>query len=212
MRGFCVCLLLALSSRAQPLSIGVKGAMLPIGDLVGYWGRSESRPYLVGPFVEVRLPHRLAFECDALYHRFGYSSTTSDILGGVNTERVRANSWTFPILGKYRFSLHGIRPYALLGYAPRRTTGTYADSGYWRDYTGAPTLVRFSGSVSYDTGHALVTGGGIETGAGRLRLSPEVRYLRWKDPLFTEYGSHGVYLSAPQNEVQLVLGIAWSGR
>jgi hypothetical protein len=79
--------------------------------------KDESRPYLVGPSVEYRLPAGLAIEVDALYQRigntvsFGYGpgvilagsgySMLSPILPFISRER--GNSWEFPLLGKYYF-------------------------------------------------------------------------------------------------------------
>ena len=205
-----ILLFLSLSAFSQPLTIGVKGGLRVTSDIEGI-GASESQPYLVGPMIEARW-RRFAFEFDALYSRVGYSSTFGSFYG-TSTQRVRANSWEFPLLAKYRVALHGLRLYPLVGYAPRHVSGTYIDTGYSVDFnTGLRSPFRFSGSTGYDTGHALVAGGGLDFAAGHIHITPEVRYLRWKDPLFTNYGSQGYYLSVPQNEVQILLGIGWGGR
>ena len=55
------------AAMAQPFSIGVKGG-IPLNDgTVG--GKDESRPYVIGPSAEVRLPAGFAIEVDALYRR-----------------------------------------------------------------------------------------------------------------------------------------------
>ena len=101
----------------QQFAIGVKGGARLTSQFEGF-GVSESRPYLIGPMVAVGLPHGFGVELDALYSRFGYSSTGTDILGGSYFNRARANQWQFPILLKRRLPIPLARPYALVGYVP----------------------------------------------------------------------------------------------
>jgi len=180
---------------------------------IGGTGASESKPYLVGPMAEVRLPWHFAFEADALYSRFGFSSTTSDFLSEIATQRGRANSWQFPLLAKYRLRIFRVRPYALLGYVPRHGSGKI-------DYAGrSSTTLSSSGPfVPYAfsdaleiSDHAWVAGGGVQLRAGPFRITPEVRYLRWNDSPYS-FNSHGYYLVVPQNEMQVLLGIGWGGK
>jgi hypothetical protein len=208
---FIAILFLSAACLAQSLTVGVKGALRATPGMEGY-PSSESKIYLAGPMVEVGLPYHFAFEADALYNRYGYSSTTSGLLGEVDITRVRANSWQFPLLAKYSFAEHGIRPYALLGYAPQHTGGgSTIDSGFNVNFlTGARAPYYFSFHPSYKTDHALVVGGGVQLKAGRLRVTPEVRFLRWQHPLDSYEGSRGYYLLVPQNEVQILVGLGWN--
>jgi hypothetical protein len=161
--------------------------------------------------VQLKLPLGFAVEVDALYNRFGYSSTTIDILGGHSIDRVRANSWQFPILLRHRLPLPLARPYVTAGYAAQYTaTATHRVTGATADYySGFFTPFSTSYTENYATNNGLVAGGGLELGAGHWRVAPEVRYIRWKDPLFSYYGSRGYFVAVPQNEVQLLIGVTW---
>jgi hypothetical protein len=160
--------------------------------------------------VEVSLPHGFGVELDALYSRFGYTSTSSDFLGGSYFSRARANQWQFPIVLKRRLPIPLVRPYALVGYAPLYTSGSVINSGVqvspYGDRTAIPATTY---PADYGFDHGLVAGGGMEFGGSHLRIAPEFRYIRWKNPLFSDYGSRGFYIQSPQNEVQLLLGITW---
>src|SRR3954447_590003 len=93
---------LCLPLLAQgPVSIGVKGGASIPDDVSGFGVSSESRPYIIGPMVEFRLPLRLSIEVDALYSRLGYRYSVGSI-GGFSTSRARANSWELPLLLKFR--------------------------------------------------------------------------------------------------------------
>lgn len=93
-------LFLSLPSFSQSITIGVKGGIRATNDVEGS-GTSESKRYLVGPAVEVKLPFRLALEVDALYSRFGLRTSQGGFFGFTDQSQ-RASSWEFPILAKYR--------------------------------------------------------------------------------------------------------------
>jgi len=212
-------LLLAAAAFAQPVTIGVRaGARL--NSEIESGGNSESKAYLAGPMVELRLPHRFALEADALYSRFGYSSTarfsvvrdpfTHQPLNNVVTERARANSWEFPLVLKYRLAAPF---YVLAGYAPRHIGGTYEVSGYAETSSaGQAVPISGSGTASYSTNHAFVLGAGVAWRAGPVRVEPEVRYLRSKNALGTLSGDAAFHVLGSRNEVQILVGIGWGGR
>src|SRR5580698_8530998 len=83
----------------------------------------ESRFYDVGASVELGLPHNLAVEVDAIYHRQGYLGGTGGIFGSI-TESERANSLEFPILLKYKFPF---KAFVEAGVAPRAIFGHLTD-------------------------------------------------------------------------------------
>jgi hypothetical protein len=202
-------LILSAAAPAQLLTLGVRGALRATNDVEGF-ATSESKIYSVGPNIEVGLPHRFSFEFDALYNRFGYSYASTDILGEANIGRSRANSWEFPLLMKYRLTGGAIAPYVLAGYAPRTMSGTVVYTGFSFTSLGGPAApYRFSQNQPCGVSHGLVAGGGIRVPAGRLRITPEVRYLRWKDSPYDEEGSRGFYIFVPQNEVQILVGVGW---
>ena len=81
----------SVPAGAQFLSVGLK-AGVPLNDAFsndGFPG-SDTKRYIIGPEVEVRLPFRLGVEFDALYRRYSVSGTS-------------ASEWQFPILLKYHF-------------------------------------------------------------------------------------------------------------
>ena len=55
---------------AQQVEVGVEGGIRATDDLSGTIS-SESKRYIVGPAVDIRLPKRFSVEVDALYQRFG---------------------------------------------------------------------------------------------------------------------------------------------
>src|SRR5690348_2799796 len=91
-------------ASAQAISIGVK-AGVPFTDAM-IQSNDESRPYIVGPSLEVRLPAGFAIEADALYRRIGSSQSAhfAVINGDIGpffssfSNRVRGNSWEFPVI------------------------------------------------------------------------------------------------------------------
>src|SRR5436305_3749478 len=175
---------------AQHIGIGVKGAIPVTTDIEGY-GASESRRYVVGPMIEVRLPFGFGVEADALYRRFGYSTTSEFLSLASFVTRARANSWEFPIVAKYRWRL----PYVMAGVAPRYVSGEFVSSGFnTNPSTGVRSFSSSTGNLDFATQVGFVAGGGVEFGLGRIHVAPEVRYIRWKDPLLSDYGSRGYYL------------------
>ena len=202
--------LLSTPCFSQTVSVGVKAAARVTSDLDGD-AASESKHYLVGPTVEIALPYDFSFEADALYNRAGYSSTTYGLLGESFTERMRANSWQFPLLTKYHFGSRRARWFVAAGYAPRIGGARFENSGYTVSFPDSRLRSPFRDSyeISFDTDHAVVAGGGLAFQKGRIRIAPEARYLRWKQPLYSYYGSRGYYVALAQNEVQVLLGITF---
>jgi hypothetical protein len=58
----------------------------------------------------------------------------------------------------------------------------------------------------------LVVGGGIQFSIGRLRLSPGVRYTHWNNTPITGVYGDGPSWESTQNQVDILVGIAWSIR
>lgn len=127
----------------QSLSIGVKGGVRTTDDITGD-ATSESKRYTVGPTVEIGLPLRFSIEFAALYRRNGYQTSFGDFAGGF-AERERGNSWEFPILLKYRLPFLLARPYAEVGYAPRRISGSSDINGVFDQSGNRPgNILAFS--------------------------------------------------------------------
>src|ERR1017187_1886335 len=125
MRPSLALLCLAIPGLPQPLTIGVEGGVRLTGDPQIYdpiFDRSNSKPYLVGPMIEVRLPFHFAFEADALYSRLG-NTTYIPLIANESDIRTIGNSWEFPMLVKYRLPVPRVQSYASVGLAPRRVGG-----------------------------------------------------------------------------------------
>lgn len=164
----CYSLFCTAFVNAQDLSFGVKGG----GIFTDPAGRQDqSRPYVLGPSLELGLASRFAIEGGALYSRFG--SSTASVGGG----RVRGHVIEFPVLGKYYFSDRGsaLRPYVSAGVAFRNIWFDGRDSdGDRRSGSGGRPI-----GGSTDVGVGAVVGGGVGFKLGFLKIAPEVRYTRW---------------------------------
>src|ERR1035437_232039 len=160
-------LCLAIPGLPQPLTIGVEGGVRLSRDPQIYdpiIDRSNSKPYLVGPMIEVRLPFHFAFETDALYSRLGNTSYIP-LIANESYIRTIANSWEFPLLVKYRSPVPRVHPYVSVGVAPRRSGGRISTI----HYGFYPSDVTFSSFDWHAHGQAFVWGGGVGVSRWRRR-------------------------------------------
>ncbi len=172
---------------------------------------SESKRYIVGPKVEIRLPLRLSFEFDALYRRFGFTGYEASCCGNSIT-RERANSWEFPMILKYRIPVVPGHPFVGVGYAPRTVHGTDVSSGAGNLGVPLPPVYFFNqhSETSYSVTQGVVISAGLNFGAGHVRFSPELRYEHWNAPFLNEFGGDGSFrFLSTQNEVLVLLGVSW---
>lgn len=184
-------------AAAQPLvSVGVKGGV-PITEPMKYG--DESKRYLVGASVELRLPRGFAVELDALYQRVGRSTDWISTLPYYS--RDRGNQWQFPLLAKYYFQpkTKSWQPYVGAGYAVRAAWMRSSGQSYFTDQNGVMTPYKFDykHSTSADLGATFTSG--IRFHAGRIAISPEVRYTRWGEST----------AQTKQNEVNFLVGISF---
>jgi hypothetical protein len=112
----------------------------------------ESHRYTVGPYVELRLPAKMAIEVDALYRSYDFRSS------GVG---LSASSWEFPVLLKHRFAAGPVRPYFEAG----------PSFSHLSD-------IKLS-SLNHLSNYGIVVGGGLEFNLFLIKVSPEVRYTGW---------------------------------
>jgi hypothetical protein len=196
----------AIPCLSQRLTLGVEGGVRLTGDPQVY-DRSNSKPYLVGPVIEVGLPYHFALEADALYSRLG-NTAYIPLIANESFIRTIANSWEFPLLVKYRLPVPRVLPYMSVGVAPRRAGGTI----HTIHYGFYPGDVTFSSVDWHARDHALVLGGGVAIKLWHFRITPEIRYLRWDVPTRPSSSDTTYYLSVPQNEAQMLLGIGWPAR
>ncbi len=213
-----IALLVSFSGQlavAQWVDVGVLGGARLTDDVSGTL-MSESKRYIVGPKVEVRLPLRLSVEVDALYRRFGFTGYEESCCGFAVT-RERANSWEFPMILKYRLPVPLVHPFVGVGYSPRVVNGTDVSYGSFLSYISGnpPTIIYTSftnqrSNTSYSATHGIVVSGGVNLDVGHVRFSPEVRYVHWNAPFLNEFGGDGSFrFVSNQNEAFVLLGISW---
>jgi hypothetical protein len=174
---------LAAGLCAQPIGFGVKGG-IPLTDLFDSENNTvdtETKRYIIGPMVELRLPAGLAIEADALYSRAKFSSVFG-AAGSILTSPLDADSWEFPILLKYKFGSAGTigasaRPYIGAGASFRRLSGLGTIGSF---ITG-----NRSGEVDRNN-TGFVAGGGVEVKVLFIRIAPELRFTYWGTDHFTE--------------------------
>jgi opacity protein-like surface antigen len=180
----------ALLSAGERVSIGVKGGV-PITDAVDAAKGATSayftgtKRYLVGPTVEFHLPARFSIEVDALYKRIGYQYDAS---GPFVYSKTVANSWEFPLLGKFEILPGPVRPFVDLGVSVRHLSGI---KQIRQTISGASfNRVELNNAVEFNKRNDVgLTGGfGVAFKMGPVRISPEFRYTRWggenfRDPI-----------------------------
>jgi hypothetical protein len=102
-------------------------------------GTAPPGGFIVGPVVGVILPMNFSVEINALYRPLGEGTTT----------------WELPVLAKYKFSSHFLKPLIEAGPAFRLPA---------------------TGAIS---NHGITVGGGVEFSAHLLKIAPEIRFARW---------------------------------
>lgn len=187
-------------ARAQLISLGVK-AGVPMTDAT--YGSQESRPFIIGPSVEVKLPARFAVEVSALYRRIGtgsQSGSADDLSQPYFLYRLRGNSWEFPVLGKYYLRPRDAhwQPFVGAGFAFRFTR--FHQEGVYTVLSDTPSnRVAYQRDYTSDTTAGAVTAAGVRIAWGRLALTPEFRYTYW--------GSSGDMLK--RNQAAFLLGLSY---
>jgi hypothetical protein len=189
---------------AQAVEVGVEGGIRTTDDFSDSLS-SESKRYMVGPTMDVRLPKRFSVEVDALYQRFGFTGQYSYGIGNYGMVRERTNSWEFPVILKYRLPIRPMHPFVGIGYAPRILNWAGISSGA-RGYT---PYYNERDSGNYPVTHGIVISGGVSLGAGHFRFTPEVRYTYWTEPYLNGFLSRPCCGGSNQNEVSVLLGIRW---
>jgi hypothetical protein len=210
-RNLFLLLLTCCTCFGQSLIVGVAGGGRPTDDVTSS-ATPESRRYVIGPTIELGLPLGLAVEVDALYHRHGYLTGFANPSGS-GTESERANDWEFPVLLKYRLGTPLIKPFFEAGVAPRRISGTVAESGNSVNIpTGQITPLSSRTNTNWSSSVGVVLGGGVRLGFGRLQLSPEIRYTHWTStPINVSFGD-GPSFQSTQEQVDILVGIGWKLR
>ncbi len=140
----------APSAAAQPLGLGIKlGATLTNAiSATDPTAIPNNTAFIIGPYLEMRLPLGLSIEGDALYYPHLYSNA----VGG-------GSVWQFPILAKLGIPLGPIKPYIEGG----------PSYSHLSDVKTVTNLV-------HESNYGITLGAGIEIRVKAIRIAPEVRY------------------------------------
>jgi opacity protein-like surface antigen len=200
----------AAAAFSQPIGFGLKVG-LPLTEAfntsAGPAGSytSDTKRYIIGPQIELRLPAGLGIEFDALYTKLNFSSV-SGAAGSVVNAATDADAWEFPLLLKYKFGganaiAASVRPFVTTGASFRRLTGVSQIKNF---VTGNSQNTSNPDELQDKNSTGFVIGGGLEIRALFLRISPEFRFTRWGTANFREGVSH--LLETNQNQGQFLVG------
>ncbi len=183
---FCallVCAVLGCAPRAaaQPLGLGliVGSTLTNAVTSVETASIPNSHTFLVGPYIEMRLPLGLSIEADALY----YPGLFSNVTGG------GGSLWQFPLLLKLGIPLGPIKPFIEGGpsYSHLSDVKTVTD-------------------ILHTNNYGITLGAGIEIRIKAFRISPEVRY---NGVLWSSVSSPAGLFTAKHNQAVIQVGIGF---
>lgn len=159
---------------------------------------TETRRYLFGPTVELKLPFRLSIEADALYQRFSFHSGLIRNPGSVlaATSDASVNQWEFPIMAKYKFNGGRVRPYVAAGAS-------------FRHISDVSRLSNFVSGTNpgNDTGTGFVAAGGVQLNLFLVKISPELRFTQWGANSFAD--GFGNILKTTRSQGEVMVGITF---
>jgi len=183
-----------------------------------YTAKSDSAKYIVGPTVEYRWTAHVSLGLELHFHHANYSQTAT-VLNGVPppttfdlrtkttiTQDSKINYWEIPLLAHY----YGVVPHGRLsrtyvsgGVQYRhvgriRTANSYQYPDNTSDYNETPPPA----SVTNQFG-ALVGVGMRFLDDYNIKLSPEIRFIRWFGTTF-----QGPAFRSAQNQVEGTIGVS----
>jgi opacity protein-like surface antigen len=160
--------------------------------------QAQTKPFTVGPVLDVGLPHGFGIELGAMYKRLAQQGEQITAVGPLypdrypdpdaednplifqrNTVSATGHSWEFPVAGQYHFSLHSTRPYLEAGIVYNQL------SNIFETYTGGPQLplqfpaVISTPATSSSNRTGLLLGAGLGFRWEKIRVTPGLRYTRY---------------------------------
>ena len=199
---------LTVGAVAQPVSVGVKFGVPVTDALETFQGNqaayvTNTHRYLVGPTVQLNLPFRFSIEVDALYRRLGYEYNQFAGPGSPTSTRTVANSWEFPVLGKYAIWGGAVRPFVDAGANFRHISGVEQ----LRSTLNTINVSVAAPEFNKDNDIGFVFGGGVEFKLGYVRITPEFRYTRWGSENFRDPVAS--LLRTNKNQGDFILGLTF---
>lgn len=146
--------------------------------------------YTLGPTVELRVFHGLAFEADLLYKRLEYQFLPQASSAG-QTGIVKISRWELPVLLKYRFAGRHFRPFLDLGGSFNRVVHLEGD-----EPRRAPAPAYTRSCDRWRRGPQI----------GRLRIAPEVRFTHWAD---RNFGVYDAPLRSNLTQAEILVGVTF---
>lgn len=185
-----------------------------------YFGSSHSSKREIAPSVEYRLTNHLSLGLELHFHPAQFQQTT-DYVTGIRdpnsstddrknnhvAETTQVNYWEFPLVARYyglRQSGMFKRVYPLGGVEMRhlgriRTGTSYSYANGTTDYNEIPA------HANHNNQAGVVAGIGYRIiDALRIKLTPEVRFVRWQGFAF-----QGPSYSSRENQLEISLGLSY---
>lgn len=183
---FLLLFAIALECPAQVVSFGVKAGVPATESPFQFLTSASKSRWTVGPSIEVRLTHHLSVELDALYRGAdieALSGAGSPDALSVFLAQGTTRAWDFPVLLKYRIVDGPARPFVSAG-----MTGMH-ESADLKNYCSGPLCQPATSEITFPWKSLVNTnrigatvGAGLEFRAGRIKISPELRWTRFYHP------------------------------
>ena len=175
----------------SPFGFGLK-AGVPLNDALSADPNAaipyveNTHRYIIGPFVEVRLPSRFSVEVDALYRSYDYRETLANWIGAPAS--VSPGAWEFPVLARKALFGGPIQP--------------YVEGGVALSHLSVSDVVE----LNHRNNYGIVVGAGVSLHLGLFRIAPELRYNGWA---FKDFDSPTGSLQSNRNQVAVLVGISF---
>jgi hypothetical protein len=160
----CALCFTSFTFAERPFSIGVKGGV-PLSNAFSVsqftsgtafqpiTSFSDSKNYIVGGMVELRLPLSISIEGNALYRPLNVTTQS----GSTTISSQDYSSWEFPILAKFHLPLPIVKPFVAVG----------------------PSFRTAASAIDNISKAGIAGGVGADIKLIVLRLSPEFLYTHW---------------------------------
>src|SRR5579862_2013947 len=175
-------ILFAGIAAAQPIGGGLKlgGAFTDAFSVTSFNPLSYvggAHRFVVGPYLDVRLPGHFGAEFDILYRSFDFGSSQ----GGVS-----AGLWEFPVMAKYKFGSGPVKP--------------YVEGGLVLSHLSVKDVVE----LTHRSNYGATLGAGVDLHLLLLHVMPEIRYEGFA---FRNITGIGDALLSNRNQVLFTVGV-----